>query len=98
MQVSFTQHAQQRLQQRLNITVPQNARINIATLFTKAYTYINTTNGRLVSAWVSKDALKKCVLVVDNAKSAVVTVYLEVDPATNKKCPFCAKCYAMLNN
>lgn len=98
MQVSFTQHAQQRLQQRLQVTVPQNARINIATLFTKAYSYINNANGRKVSAWVSKDALKKCVLVVDVEKSAVVTVYLQVDPATGKKCPFCAKCYAMLNN
>jgi hypothetical protein len=98
MQVTFTQHAIQRLQQRLNLNVPQNTRVNIAPLFTKAYSYINHTNGRKVSAWVSKDALKKCVLVVDSDKSAVVTVYLEIDPATNKKCPFCAKCYAMLTH
>lgn len=98
MQVTFTKHAVERMQQRLNVTVPDNTKVNIAPLFTKVYTYINHVNGRKVSAWASKDALKKCVLVVDCDRQAVVTVYLEVDPATGTKCPFCAKCYAMLNN
>ena len=96
MQVTFTQHAIQRLQQRLNITVPQNTRVNIAPLFTKSHSYINPRTDRKVSAWVSKDAQKKCVLIVDTLTSAVVTVYLEINPKTGKKCPYCAMCYAKL--
>lgn len=95
MLVTFTQHAIDRMQQRLSISVPTNTKVNIAPLFTKSHTYVNTQTGRLVSAFCSKDTSKKVVLIVDVQKSAVVTVYLGTN-ITGLSAPFVDKCYAML--
>ena len=95
MQVTFTTHAVERMQQRLGIKVPANVSVNIAPLFTKSHTYVNTDTGRQVSAWCSKDTTKKVVLVVDVLKNAVVTVYLGTN-ITGLKAPFVDKCYAMI--
>jgi hypothetical protein len=75
MQISFTKHAVERLQERLNIRVPANVAIDIGPLFVKVHTYVNTTNGRVCEAYCSKDRSKQVVLIVDQLKQAVVTIY-----------------------
>jgi hypothetical protein len=97
MQVTFTKHAVERMQQRLRIAVPTQVAVNIAPLFTKSHSYVNETNGRLCECWCSNDLTKKVVLVVDTEKRAVVTVYLGGN-ITGLSTPFVDQAYAKLAN
>jgi hypothetical protein len=95
MQVTFTKHAVERMEQRLHVSIPGNTKVNIAPLFTKSHTYINTENNRKMIAFCSNDRSKQVVLVVDAEKAAVVTVYLGLG-LNDQNAPFVTKCYAML--
>ena len=76
MLVSFTKHASERFQQRLNITVTQHQTVNISDAFTLAKTYTNDKTGRKCEAWCYNDTSNKLVLIVDSVSRSVVTVYL----------------------
>ena len=96
MQVTFTKHAVERMQERLSIAVPTTVAINIAPMFVKSHSYINETNGRACECWCSKDHSKQVVLVVDCERRAVVTVYLGTN-ITNRPAPFVDNAYAKLS-
>lgn len=96
MLVTFTKHATERMEQRLNVSVPSNTKVNIAPLFTKSHSYINSENNRKMFAYCANDRSKQIVLIVDAEKSAVVTVYLG-NGLNDNNAPFVAKCYAMLH-
>jgi hypothetical protein len=95
MQVTFTQHAVERMQQRLRVNISTTRAINIAQGFTKSHAYTATATGRLCEAWCSNDPKMKVVLIVDCLRRAVVTVYLH-GSITGLNTPFVDECYAKL--
>jgi hypothetical protein len=76
MQVGFTRHAAERFSQRLNISIKQDQRVNIASAFTLAKTYTNEKSGRKCEAWCHNDTTQKVVLIIDSLTRDVVTVYM----------------------
>lgn len=73
MHVCFSLHAQQRIQQRLGITIPKDTEVDISSVFRKARVYQHT-NGNWVETWYHPDRTQPCVMVVDRDSRAVLTV------------------------
>lgn len=86
MLVSFTTHAAERLEQRLNIRVCTRTRFALDDSFFLAKTYKHHTTGANIQIWAYKDPTQNICLVVDAKLHAVVTVY-----STYSK--FIARCY-----
>lgn len=76
MRVAFSYHAQQRIQQRLGISIPKDAEVDISSVFRKGRVYQHT-NGNWVETWYHHDRTHPCVMIVERDSRAVLTVMTE---------------------
>jgi len=74
MKIRFSNHAAQRMTERLNRNVNINMLVDISTMFKFSGKFIHDKTGKRGEYWFCKDPKNRIVLVIDTETKIVVTI------------------------
>jgi hypothetical protein len=74
MQVVFTQHGAERMQQRLNISIKAGSKVDITAGFAHSRTYLCSVHGKMMESWYCTIPGVRAVMIVNRDTKEMVTL------------------------